>query len=59
MMKAIALDAQAEQLKVEKDTRTKLKKDERRKRIASFGDFITSTSLFILTLFFFCLAILF
>ena len=57
MMKAIALDAEAEQLKVEKDTRTKLKKDGWRKRKASFGDLITSTFLLILTLFFSVLTI--
>ena len=59
MMKAIALDAEAEQLKVEKDTRTKLKKEEWRKRKSSFGDFITSTVLLIFTLFFGVLTISF
>ena len=59
MMNAIALDAEAEQLKVEKDTRTKLKKEEWRKRKSSFGDFITSTLLLIFTLFFGVLTISF
>ena len=57
MMKAMALDAQAEQLKVEKDTRTKFKKEKWRKRKSSFGDFIASTLLLIFTLFFCVLTI--